>query len=160
AQDDVNASRLRREAEESAKTTQPTQAGALPLKVMHYLAIRRVWFNHKINPMIDRSVSTVKADAAHRAFLAEGKDIVWAIIDSGIDGTHIHFKEKKTLEVTLPVQHCDFTVGGEPAGAPSALEDAFGHGTHVAGIVAGAYVSDTPAKAKRSKLGPDGGPEA
>src|SRR6266568_1769222 len=75
-----------------------TKNAALPQQIAHYLAIRRIWYNHPISPMIDKSVSTVKADAAHRAFLAEGKDIVWAIIDSGIDGKHEHFGAKDTLK--------------------------------------------------------------
>jgi subtilisin family serine protease len=51
------------------------------------------------------------------------------------------------------VQHCDFTVGGDDRGLPTALVDKFGHGTHVAGIIGGIYLSDKPAKAMRTKLG-------
>jgi subtilisin family serine protease len=133
----------------------PIQDGTkYPLQLGRYLAIQRIWYNHPISPLIDKSVSTVKADAAQRAFLAVGDDIVWAVIDSGIDQKHEHFVSKGTLVVTMPVQHCDFTL---PMGSlGTALEDKFGHGTHVAGIIAGAFVSDThKAKAQRTKLGPD-----
>lgn len=154
--DDTRASEKRASAEADQRRVQ--EAGHAmatpPEQITRYLAIQRIWYNHPINPLIDKSVSTVKADAAQRAFLAEGKAIVWAVIDSGIDEKHEHFTAKATLNVTLPVQHCDFTVGGDDRGLPSALVDNFGHGSHVAGIIAGAYVSDkVPAKAQRTKLG-------
>jgi len=105
-----------------------------------YTAIYRIWENFAVRPLIDRSVMTVKADAARRAFLAEGKDIIWAVIDSGVDGSHEHFKDARTLDLKLPVKHFDFTIpNGE--GAPSALMDGFGHGTHVAGIIAGGVLT-------------------
>jgi serine protease AprX len=130
------------------------KSAARPLGLARYLTILRIWYNHRINPLIDKSVSTVKADAALRSFLAEGKGIVWAVIDSGIDQNHQHFGVKENLKVTAPIQHCDFTI---PNGvnSPTALVDNFGHGTHVAGIIAGAYASDAgkpKAKARRSKL--------
>jgi serine protease AprX len=126
------------------------QAGsATPLA--RYLAIRRVWFNHPVRPLLDKSVSTIKADAAHRAFLAEGKDIVWAVVDSGIDGAHRHFEARRTLSLDPPLAHCDFTGGNSP------LTDEFGHGTHVAGIVAGSLAGEGPcAVAQRTRLADDG----
>lgn len=53
----------------------------------------RVWPDYEIEPQIDRSAATVKADAAWRSFAACGKKIVWAVIDSGIDAEHPHFCE-------------------------------------------------------------------
>jgi hypothetical protein len=41
-------------------------------------------------PQIDRSAPTVKADAAWRSYNARPR-IVWAVIDSGVDGCHPHF---------------------------------------------------------------------
>jgi subtilisin family serine protease len=153
-QDDSNA--LQRRAEAMTRTPGPSTTGqaAPPQHLARYLAILRVWYNHPINPLIDKSVSTVKADAAQRAFLAEGRDIVWAVIDSGIDGAHDHFAANGTLKITLPIEHCDFTSPGDDRGRESALVDKFGHGSHVAGIIAGAYGSDKPpAQAQRTKLG-------
>ena len=110
--------------------------------------------------MIDKSVCTVKADAAQRAFLADGKDIVWAVIDSGIDEKHDHFKTRGTLAVELPIRHNDFTNPDTDPDRNSATArvDKFGHGSHVAGIIAGAYVAKDggpKAQAKRTKLGDD-----
>src|SRR5581483_7353046 len=95
-------------------------------------AIYHIWPDFKLKRLINRSVSTVKADAAHNAFAAFGDGIVWAVIDSGIDGTHPHFKKHKNLVLPEPLRHRDFT---SARNAP--LVDEFGHGTHVAGIIGG-----------------------
>jgi subtilisin family serine protease len=99
-------------------------------------AIYHIWPDFKLKRLINKSISTVKADAAHNAFAAFGESIVWAIIDSGIDGTHPHFRKFKNLKLPAPLAHRDFTSDVE---AP--LVDAYGHGTHVAGIVAGGIYS-------------------
>ena len=167
--DDKNAQDLKAQVDAAEKkppdqrTKEENEALALPRQVVRFLAIRRIWYNHQIEPLIDKSVCTVKADAAQRAFLAEGKDIVWAVIDSGIDVEHQHFKTRQTLDVELPIRHCDFTSASTDAekSNASALIDKFGHGSHVAGIIAGAYVAGNgapKAQAQRSKLGNDNEP--
>lgn len=95
-------------------------------------AIHRMWEDTELQPLLTESVTTVKADGARAAFAAEGKDIVWAVIDSGIDATHRHFQQFQNLELPSPFKHVDFTPGGT-----SPLTDELGHGTHVAGIIAG-----------------------
>ena len=95
-------------------------------------AIYRIWPDFEIRSLIVKSVSTVKADAARSAFAALGTDIVWAVIDSGIDKAHEHFAHDHTLEVPPPLDHYDYT-----AAVPSPCTDEAGHGTHVAGIIAG-----------------------
>src|SRR5450432_2831898 len=67
--DDTNAFRTHAVAMgEKQRLAAAGQAAATPPEQLaRYLAIRRVWYNHPINPLIDISVSTVKADAAHRA---------------------------------------------------------------------------------------------
>src|SRR6476646_1477679 len=100
----------RREAEVRVETEAPARAEAPPINPAPYRAMYRIWENFAVHPLIDRSISIVKADAARRAFLAEGKDIVWAVIDSGVDRMHEHFKDAATLDVKLPLRHFDFTV--------------------------------------------------
>jgi len=85
---------------------------------------------------MNRSVSTVKADAAHLSFSALGEGIVWAVMDSGIDEKHPHFAQHKNLDVGPDLAHMDFTDSGA-----NPLEDSLGHGTHVAGIIAGEFAS-------------------
>jgi subtilisin family serine protease len=112
-------------------------------------AIYRVWPDFPISPMVDRSIATVKADAARRSYEASGMDITWAVIDSGIDGNHAHFKGYSTVSGDVDELHRDFTRPGDPV--DSALKDAFGHGTHVAGVIAGGYV---PEEEPAGKIGP------
>jgi serine protease AprX len=97
-------------------------------------AIYRIWPDFPIERMTTKSISTVKADAAHNAFSALGDDITWAVMDSGIDGTHPHFVRYQNLVPEPPLQHYDFTVLDGP-GYP--LVDVLKHGTHVAAIIAG-----------------------
>jgi subtilisin family serine protease len=143
---------LREEATLVAEAPAPPVAP--PTTPAPYTAIYRIWENFPVQPLIDRSISTGKADAAHRAFLAQGKDVVWAVIDSGVDRLHEHFKDTGTLDVKLPLKRFDFTVpNGE--GAESALVDGFGHGTHVAGIIAGVLVPREPKlQAIRTRMDP------
>ncbi|HEY0606384.1 MAG TPA: S8 family peptidase [Herpetosiphonaceae bacterium] len=98
-------------------------------------AIFRIWPDFKVKALINKSVSTVKADAARVSFSALGEGIVWAVLDSGIDDSHPHFKKHENLQAEAPLQHRDFTVLDATKGQPCL--DEYGHGTHVAGIIAG-----------------------
>jgi len=129
--------------------------------------IYKLWPDFKVNLLMDRSIATVKADAAFRAYAATGAGITWAVIDSGIDGDHPHFGSKADPMVSVlhhpsvAELHYDFTGARAPGGTPtlvdepipqstaqyqalvdsdarrSALTDELGHGTHVAGIISG-----------------------
>lgn len=100
-------------------------------------AIFRVWYDFPIHARLEESCATIKADAARISFSAHGENIVWAVIDSGIDGTHPHFTRHKNLKLGhLGLEHKDFTGGDSPE------TDEFGHGTHVAGILAGELCED------------------
>jgi subtilisin family serine protease len=142
--------------------------------------IFRVWPDYTLHPQIDRSAPTVKADAAWRSYDARGHGVVWAVIDSGIDACHPHFS---TLELAaegrgdvLPQGltsqlHRDFSYlvnpadplppaglaapGGLPAG--QALFDESGHGTHVAGIIAGCSPDGSAPRVAESNDPVDGG---
>ncbi|SAL02156.1 serine metalloprotease MrpA [Caballeronia pedi] len=104
----------------------------------HERAIYRIWPDFPIKRMTVKSVSTVKADAARNSFAAYGEGIVWAVCDSGIDGTHPHFMEFGNLKLEEPLRHRDFTVTNDrKLDRAQLLSDPFGHGTHVAGIIAG-----------------------
>lgn len=108
-----------------------------------------VWPDFDITPLINKSIRTVKADAARYSFSAVGEDILWAVVDSGINGQHPHFARFKNLETPIAPQ--DFTGGNQP------LTDEFGHGTHVAGIIAGELTVADPPQQTRVAGAPEDG---
>lgn len=97
----------------------------------------RIWPDFEVRPLIDASVVTIKADAAQRSFNSVGNGIVWAVVDSGIQGDHPHFEGFRTLtDPAVSGLHRCFTGPGAPS-EQGALQDEDGHGTHVAAIIAG-----------------------
>jgi serine protease AprX len=110
--------------------------------------IYKIWPDFPVKPLIDRSIPTIKADAAVRSYAASGDGICWAVIDSGISAKHVHFGNEKNpafqtlTHPSVKDLHRDFTAAGLPTrdNAAGALIDNYGHGTHVAGIIAGGLV--------------------
>jgi serine protease AprX len=101
--------------------------------IHRFRTIHHIWPDFKVRSCVTRSIATVKVDAAHRSFTAFGQGITWAVIDSGIQADHPHFRLHQNIDSTSPY-HADFT---DFAGKGNPLVDPYGHGTHVAGIIAG-----------------------
>jgi serine protease AprX len=118
--------------------TAPTAAGSRPAP---RYAIDRMWPNFEIHNLIHRSVVTTKSDAAQRAFEATGEGVVWAVLDSGIQADHLHFALHRNTDLPGQLKHMDFTDGSSDP-----LVDEAGHGTHVAGILAGEQVASPGTK--------------
>lgn len=135
--------------------------------------VHRVWPDYTIEPQIDRSAPTVKADAARRSYGARGRGIVWAVVDSGIDALHPHFSALELAteaQGPAPVQgvtsqlHRDFSYLVDPPAdgtprpePPQPLSDESGHGTHVAGIIAGSVPEGAHPRVADSRGPVDGG---
>src|SRR3954471_24219958 len=143
--------------------------------------IFKIWPDYELRPQIDRSAPTVKADAAWRSYGARGRGVVWAVIDSGIDRSHGHFSGLELAREGQPPDgpapsadsdpprprlteglHADFRdlvvlKGADPVGDPAPLSDDLGHGTHVAGIIAGCTPPDRTAVVASSTEPDDGG---
>lgn len=103
-----------------------------PTDAQLFRAIYQIWPDFELHSCTHRSVRTVKADAAQNSFGAYGEGITWAVVDSGIDQYHPHFALHGNIDGASPF-HRDFTGSDEP----DPLSDQKGHGTHVAGIIAG-----------------------
>ena len=70
--------------------------------------IFQVSLNRAVAPALERSVPAVKADAARGLFNVKTNRIAWAVLDSGIDGTHRAFLDKATGSSRV-VKTFDFT---------------------------------------------------
>lgn len=127
--DDVAAARidpLRRFVAAHLTASELQKVGAMHRELRVYA----MWQSSRKSKLTDvRSVSAVKSDAALASFNADGRDITWAVLDTGIEADHPHFVER-----VRAVYDC--TVVGAPKLVDKA-HDRDGHGTHVAGIIAG-----------------------
>lgn len=99
--------------------------------------VARLWRNQSKRAFIDKSVHTVQARPAHLGYDARGKDIHWAVLDTGIAAEHPHFDGviDKLYDCTRPGPLDAPTKDKKKKGKRAA--DGNGHGTHVAGIIAG-----------------------
>jgi len=100
--------------------------------------IHRIWRDETTYSHLLVSTQAIKAPACWRTFEARGKGITWAVMDTGIKSDHPHLAN--CIDLTLSKNFSNSTV----------LEDKNGHGTHVAGIIAGmarAKTDGAPCKA-------------
>ena len=103
------------------------------------LLIGGIWRNAKKRALIVDSTHTIQARPANLGYGADGKNICWAVLDTGIRADHPHFAKHKNI-----VAQWDCTRSGPPRKlTPGSRDfdqlDRDGHGTHVAGTIAGEY---------------------
>jgi serine protease AprX len=95
-------------------------------------AVYQIWKDETTYGHLLHSTETIKATSAWRTFNALGKGITWAVMDTGIHAEHPHFAALGTVD---PALSRNFSTS-------STLDDLNGHGTHVAGIIAGKASED------------------
>ncbi|HUQ81462.1 MAG TPA: S8 family peptidase, partial [Gemmatimonadaceae bacterium] len=111
--------------------------------------VARIWKNSAKWAYLDRSIHTTQAFPAHNSYQAAGADVTWAVLDSGVNLAHPHFKDDTITRVfdctdatqrrnKGPLVPLDLTTTAGRAAAA----DRFGHGAHVAGIIAGRHTAD------------------
>ena len=118
-------------------------------------------------PLLDVSTMDVGALLAASSFDATGRNVIVAILDSGIDFRHADFRNPDGSSRILAIWDQTTPGGGAgcgPAagfgkcwtkadldtnlagmGGPISFQDGFGHGSHVAGIAAGNGLASDPA---------------
>lgn len=99
--------------------------------------ISMVWRDAAKRALIHNSAHTVQALPASLGYGARGQEIRWAVLDTGIRADHPHFSAYVNIE-----RQWNCVLGGpldpndpDKTRAP----DGHGHGTHVAGIIAGQF---------------------
>jgi len=93
------------------------------------LAVNRVWRDAQKFALLNQSVDTVQVRTANLGYRALGQNIVWAVLDTGVNAKHPHFEAHDNIKAAW-----DCTQRGAPK---EGAADGNGHGSHVAGIVAG-----------------------
>jgi len=96
----------------------------------HDLRVYAVWASSRKRKLTDTAVrAATKVDAASTSFGARGAGICWAVLDTGVQADHPHFKGR--IEAVW-----DCTEPGPPQRITQA-KDPDGHGTQVAGLITG-----------------------
>ena len=101
--------------------------------------VARVMIDRPAFATLDRTARAVGAIAAREEFGVDGRGVGIAIVDSGITSFHDDLYQSRSRSVTDRVVHFkDFTrPTSKTLWATPTPVDEYGHGTHVAGIIAG-----------------------
>jgi pimeloyl-ACP methyl ester carboxylesterase len=95
-----------------------------------------IWRSTAKRKLLNRSRGVLQADAALESYRASGTRVRWAVLDTGVRSDHPHFAKPKRI---VSIWDCT------KRGAPKLLktdDDRDGHGSHVAGIIAGKSKSE------------------
>jgi subtilisin family serine protease len=133
-----------------------TRAQVERLRTRHKeLSINAVWRDAAKRALIHRSTHMVQARPANRGYGATGEGIHWAILDTGIWSGHPHFERYRNVAAQWDCTRRGAVIPWEPTPGQQRL-DGHGHGTHVAGIVAGSLLLPGDEGAETEPLELDG----
>ncbi|WP_197979500.1 MULTISPECIES: S8 family peptidase [unclassified Sphingomonas] len=109
------------------------------------LSIKTLWRNGAKRALIHQSTNTVQAAPGNLGYGADGRGMTWAVLDTGIAAGHPHFAAQGA---NLVIEQYDCTEPGSPIRLRPGDKkfdrlDRNGHGTHVAGIIAGEHSVST-----------------
>lgn len=121
----------------SARLTRMEVEALRSFSFMNDLKIVGIWRNARKRALINMSANTIQARPGNLGYGADGAGMCWAVLDTGIRADHPHFQKHGNV-----VAQWDCTKAGDPLkllpGSKQFDElDGDGHGTHVAGIIAG-----------------------
>ena len=100
------------------------------------LRVYAIWKSSAKRKLLYRSHRVIQSDAARVSYAATGAGIRWAVLDTGVRRDHPHFEKYGNI-----AEVWDCTKPGKPV-ALATDRDRDGHGTHVAGIIAGAGIDN------------------
>ncbi|MBL9077861.1 MAG: S8 family peptidase [Planctomycetes bacterium] len=110
-----------------------------------------VWKSSSKRKLVLNAARGVQADAARSSYHAAGRDVHWAVLDTGVQADHPHFQRHRTIAAVW-----DCTQPGPPRRVPlGSARDHDGHGTHVCGILAGEEADPAPGAPPRRGLAPE-----
>ncbi|MBI5094889.1 MAG: S8 family peptidase [Candidatus Hydrogenedentes bacterium] len=119
--------------------------------------VHRIWKNSTKRAYLVNTSRVLQAEAAHVGYSALGEGITWAVLDTGIRSSHSHFSPYQTIEKIFDCTKPDTLTANTkssqtlPIPISSSLDPA-GHGTHVAGIIAGSGQANRVGIAPKAKL--------
>jgi len=101
------------------------------------LKIAGIWRNAKKRALIMDSTHTLQVRPANLGYGADGKGICWAVLDTGIHADHPHFAMHANVKAQWNCTGKGAPVELKPGDKGFGDLDKDGHGTHVAGTIAG-----------------------
>lgn len=107
---------------------------------LHLDSVYRVFRNARKRALLDQSINVLQCATAHRGYNSLGQGITWAVLDTGIDPLHPHFGHGTACSNIGRVFDClkpGAVAEWNPKSRTRTGFDGNGHGTHVAGIIAG-----------------------
>lgn len=118
------------------------------ISVSHLSAVRSIYGNRTLQPTTDPYLSLTGVDGVRRdadltrknlGLPVSGRNVTVAVLDTGVDGTHSDLSGRVVQNVKLADTQslgAGFTQPVDVEGLPD-TDQAYGHGTFVAGLIAG-----------------------